>query len=320
MSDPYRSPLTGRFLVPRVPLKPGTSLFEPARAQGWNQTAGVGYRKYHGYCSGQTPHLELHSHEEADLAYDDEGEGVWRIWIREETRSPPKRLTEEVAAKMALERDSDMPLSRIKGGALREIMEEARISLLHKVGPTVRIVPIIVTPQWIWIARRNAFSDHSLLGFLATLLGPLDPEPLLWPAKSPSWATFTLAALLGFVRSEGGELTPDLRITEIETKGSPVVIKTTENTEFARSLIEQMLDTNAQVDLKRLGLSVFIDGAWVNVSIDSQGAWRIVPRPTVGGLPSERLKRRFTDARTAAQRCGEVLSQVQIQIEEDAEE
>lgn len=292
-----------------------TSIIDQAIQENWHPKGGIGYSKYHGYCTGQTPHKEMGHGPDEDLAYDDMGEGVWRIWVREETRSPPRRLTEELAAKMAIELDQDTPLERIKGRARKDILAQARSRLLHTVHPTVRILPIVITPQWVWIARRAAFTDNALMGFLSTLVGRLEPDPVVWPVTSPSWSTFSLAALLGFVKSEGGELTPDLRITEIETKGSPVVIKTTENSEFARSLIGQMLDTNAQIDLKRLGLSVFIDGAWVDVSVDSSGAWRITPRPSAGGLPSERIKRRFTDALIAGRRCGEVLAQIQSEIE-----
>ncbi len=319
MSDPFQSPsLTGRFFVPDEPLEAGASLLEQAQEQAWNHSKGAGNRRYCSYCSGETPHTDLLEGPEGSLAYEDEGAGLWRLWVREEIRTPGRQRTEEVADRLAIQRDPDTPLSRLHGRARKKLIDEARAKLLHKVTPTVRIVPIIVTPEWIWIARRAAATDHGVTHFLRNLLGPLTADPLVWAHDAPAWTSLSLAALMGFVESEGGELTPDLKVTEIETKGNPVVLKTSEKTEFVRGLIRQMLEVSAQVDLKRLGLAVFIDGSWVGVDIDAYGAWRIMPRPSAGGLPAERLKRRFCDAITAARRCGTVLKQVHDRIEEES--
>lgn len=311
----FTGPLNGRFFKVAPSPIAGTSFVESAMKLAWESGTGKGLSFVRRFCTGVVPYDGDLGEDPTPLSYSDGGHGIWRLWFREESRTVGRNAVEERASSMALDRDSDTSLSNLPRSVRKELMDEARRELLKVVVPKIRIVPVMVSSEWAWIGRRTAAEDRSYVHVLRSVLGSLEFDPLVWDADETEWTACSYATLLAFVKAQGGELAPDVFLTDIEIKGGSVHLKISESEDEVRSMVERLCHTAADGSVKKLTFEVHKDGTPISIDIDAEGLYRGRPLRSAGGLPHDRISRRFADVRYAAGRAGQVMKDLVAQVE-----
>jgi hypothetical protein len=235
-------------------------------------------------------------------------------------RTAGRNALEERAAALALESDPDTPLSKLQKSDRLEFIEQARGQLLQVALPKIRIVPVVVMDDWLWIGRRACATDRGYVHMLRPLFGDLELSAVLWDEAESGWSSCSYATLLAFLDAKGGELSSDVVLTEIEVRGRSMQLKAGDAADEVRAVLKQVTETASEAAVKRLTFEVYRDGVPIVVDADQQGLFRATPMKSVGGLPHERLRRRFSDVRYAASRVQAVMAELvaKAQAEEAA--
>jgi len=315
----YKGPLNGRFYRLSSALKRGTSLVDGCSRHSWVEGQGRGLRFYRSFCRGTLPHDGCLQEDPTDLAYADGDSGVWRLWFREETRKVGRSSVEEAAARMALDNDEGTPLSKMQRREKKQLLEQARRELLMHVIPSIRVVPVVVVDDWLWIGRKASVSDRSYVHMLRHVLGSLDVDPMLWSNDGPGWTACSYATLQAFVRSAAGELAPDVALTKVDIRGRSLHVRATQSADDIRSVLQEVARSTSEASIKKLSFEVYIDGTPIVVESDKHGVFRADPLRSAGGLPDERIRRRFGDVRQAAVRLRELMVEKVAELEDSGE-
>jgi len=311
----FAGSLSGRFfrIAPRPAV--GTSLVAGAMEQAWRIDAGKGRAFVRRFCAGTVPHGGDLGEDPTPLSYNDGGTGIWRMWFREESRTAGRNAIEERASSMALDQDSDTSLVNLPRSVRKELLDSARRELLQSAVPKIRIVPLVMSGDWLWIGRRAASDDRSYVHVLRSLLGELELDPLVWDADETEWTACSYATLLAFVEAQGGELAPDVFLTDIEIKGSSMHLKISDGEGEIRSMVKRLCHTAVDGSVKKLTFEVHKDGVPIAIDLDAQGLFRGRPLRSAGGLPHDRISRRFADVRYAAARVGQIMKGLVAEVE-----
>jgi len=298
----------GRFYSLSSPPHPNESIASKCVGHAWSEKLGSGLPFSRGFCRGVMPYDGDILNPLVDLSYDDDGHGVWRLFLREEERSAGKMLVQTRAHEMALEADPDSPLSCLHGTAKKRLMEDARKDVLERVLPKMRIVPVLVSDDWAWVGRRSVSSDRSISILLSRIFGASEPDPLVFD-EDTGWSSSSYAVLKGIVES-GSRLSPDVTLLDIDISDKSVSIKATGVEDTARLMLEAVEGHVSETSVKRMSFEVYSDGCSTVIDVDSKGFYRGMPPRSVGGLPHERVLRRFSDVRQSSLRIKEVMHEL----------
>lgn len=304
----FKGPLTGRFFRLSSCVSPGSSLVKDAMENAWSEGSGQGTPFSRRFCRGTVPHDGRLIDDDIDLSYCDDGTGVWRLWIREESRTAGRNTVELLASKMALQLDPDTPLHKMLRSRRSEIVSEARFQILCDAVPNVRIVPVVVVGDLVWIGRKSASTDKGYPLFLRHVLGDMKPCSMVWDELDLGWTQCSYAALLAFSSSNGGQIAPDILLTHIDIRGSSMQLKTADNNDEVQSIVSKITENVSEAAVKKLSFDVFVNGSAISLDIDEHGLSRCTPMRSMGGLSHERIRRRFSDVTVASSRLGELLS------------
>lgn len=315
--DPvFSGALAGRFYRLGTPLSPDKSLVEAALPQAWEEGLPV-VPFLRRFCQGTMPNEGDLGDDSVDLAYHDGGTGFWRLWLREETRKAPKVAIQHRAAKLALELDPDTPLPKMQRSGRVQVMDQAKRELLKEAIPQIRVLPVVVGTEWVWVGRRACVTDRTYIHLLRQVVGDLEPDPLLW-SEDGGWSTCSYATLLAFTKVKAGELAPDVHLCEVDVKGRSVQLKASDSADEVRAVLKQLTSAVSETSVRRMSFDVMKDGVRIVVDVDGHGVYRVVPMRSPGGLSHERIARRFGDARYAAARIRTVMEELVARFEEAA--
>jgi hypothetical protein len=303
VSDLVSGPLTGRFLRLEQRLEPENSLIEKALEHAWRKPPVWG-RNHRGWCCSDLPHSGELREDEAELAYYDEGTGVWLMWLREEERTASRRAVETRAAQVAIDQFG-FSLKDLGRDEQDEAKQIARDALLQRAVPKMRVLPFLVTPEWAWVGRR-AF-EPAYLHYLHPIIGRTSFQEVVWNPDEHGWHALSLASLQAYLESGEGFLDADVELVEVRFKGNEVKCQTEGANDQIRKAMSQIFEASS-AGVTMLVFQVHMHGERVTVSVDQGGAFRGFPPSSAGGLLSERLLRRFKDYRECAERVGEVMT------------
>jgi hypothetical protein len=312
----FKGPMVGRFF--RLSSGPeGSSLVEACSEYAAVEDRGVGSSFYRAFCRGVLPNDGQLGEDPTELAYRDGGSGVWRFWLREETRTASRGAIHERALRIAMEEDEGTPLDRMQPRERKDMLERARRELLRQVVPSIRILPAVVVDDWLWIGGKGTASDRTYIHLLRNVFGPVEPDPLLWSDTGFGWTTCSYATLQAFIQSKAGELAPDVVLSSITIKGRSIQVRAADGTDASRAVVKQVAKTSSESAVKTLSFEVQRDGTPILVEVDMDGVFRGEPMKSFGGLPQERIRRRFDDVRYAAARLKELMAELVAQAEEE---
>lgn len=315
----YQGALNGRFYSLAPVPQPGRSFVSSALSMAWTPGSGRGLTVSRTFCRGQLPFDGDLNEDSTSLAYDDSGSGVWRLWLREETRSVGRNAVEERAVQLAHGEDPDTLLYRMQKGDRVAYLEKARQELLQEALPQIRIVPLVVVSGRLWIGRRAAVEDRTYVHQLRQVFGDLEPDPLLWNETESDWVSCSGATLSAFVSSRSGELAGDVVLTEVDIRGRSIQVKAADNADEVRALMKAVTQTVSETVVRRMCFEVYRDGSPICVHCDAHGLYRGMPVRSVGGLPHERIRRRFDDVLYAAGRIRSVMTDLVQKASEQEE-
>lgn len=310
--DPvFSGPFSGRFYRLDRAMDLGSSLVSRALMAAWVGTPAAVFER--GFCRGSSPHDGDLGDDAVDLSYCDGGTGIWRLWIREDSRKVPKSAVMELAARLAFDRDPDTSLRQSSRSVRSSLEEAARYALLKQAIPATRVIPVVAGRDeggWIWIGRSGCASDRSYVQFLRSVVGDLELDPVVWSSDG-GWATSSYATLVASTKVRGGRLAPDVFLRGIDVKGTSLHVKASDGVDIG-ALLEKM-GASSETSVRSLSFEILKDGVSVQVDVDAHGVCRVSPMRSAGGLPADRLRRRFSDARSS---CGRVRSVMADAVEE----
>lgn len=314
--DPvFSGSLSGRFYRLGAVLSKGSSFVDLARRQAWVPDGPV-LPVSRGFCQGAPPHDGNLGDDPSDLSYQDSGGGIWRAWLREETRKVPKMAIQQRASAIALELDPDTSLSKLQRSAHDRIVDQAKVELMKDVIPNARVIPIVFGMDWLWIGKKGCSTDRSYVHILRQVVGDLYFDPVLW-GDGGGWSSCSYATLLAFTRSRGGQLSSDVCLSEVDVKGRSIHLKASDSADEVRHVLKHMTSAVSETSVHRMSFEVLKDGVRIGVDADPHGLYRVSPMRSSGGLPHERIHRRFDDARYAATRVREVMADLVRGVEEE---
>lgn len=302
MSDPItHSPLIGRFYRMSSPWS-DTDLIGTLQAKDlcFEEERGVGRKVYNSFCTSFAPHTGDLISESAPLGYD-AGEPLCRAWIRQETRTVKRaevkvRVAERGLAQWGLGYDELPRHSR------KELEEQVSDELMAEAKPSVRVLPVVLSDEWAWIGSK----DLSFATLLYPVTGVVHQDALVWDRGDVlQWNALSSAALAAYFEAEDDKLDADCRLLEVSVRGKGFSFKLSD-VSHKEALRQAYQERGGEV--QRLSFAVQHDGDDVWVVVDAHGVVQATPLISKGGLFSERLARRFSDARTCGMRIGEVLS------------
>ena len=302
--------LVGRFYRLKQPIERNTSLLKIADPHAWEKGREVGRSFYRGLCDGDPPYEGDLGASDIELAYDDGGSGIWRLWIREEERSVSRKQIESRATVLARADDPDTPLKKRQRSNQVFLKSQARADLLQEATPKLRVVPVLLTQEWAWIGRRASVDDLAYGLLLGRLVGSVQPDPIVWaPDGDLGWSAASMAVLFAFLESESTNLAPDVMLCKLDARGHSLSCKATDDIETVREVLREFTQNTGSVLIRALSFEVYQGGDSILVEVDRHGVFRVIPSRSRGGLPAERIKRRFDDALCAARRVGEVMKE-----------
>lgn len=308
----------GRFFRMSSPLKRSTSLHGLVQEHGWVESMGSGQPFARAFCVGEPPFNGSLDESTMDLAYDDGGTGVWRLWLREEERTAGRRQTEALAVQMALQDNPDSPLKKRHRSEQKQLLERAKIDILKTASPKMRIIPVISSSDWVWIGSRSSATDLELSAFLSHVLGRIQSDPLIWtPGNGLGWSVYSMTSLLAFLEVEAGQIASDVSLTEIDVQGRSMTCKATDSASVVRDVMREFAKSSSDAVVRRLSFEVYKEGNCITLDVDQHGVFRALAPSSVGGLPHERILRRFNDVFFAAQRINSVLNELHSKFEEN---
>ncbi len=314
----YSGPLNGRFFKVSPVLQPGRSLVDVCLEHAWSAERSAGSPSYRSFCRSAVPHDGDLGEDPDLLSYDDDGTGVWRLWLREESRKAGRAAIEERAAELVVEQYPDTPLLKLQRSEKKDILARAKRDLLRMAVPSIRIIPLVAMSGWVWIGRRACAKDRTYVHLLRQVFSSLELDPLLWDPDEAGWTSCSYATLLAFVRSTNGELAPDVVLSEIDVRGRAIQLKAADSAEDVRAVLREVTKSTSEASVSRLSFEVYRDGTSIVLDADEHGLHRGAPAKSAGGLPHERISRRFGDVRYASGRVREVMMGLVKQLEETA--
>ena len=310
----YSGALTGRFYRLGERLDRNTSLVSACEGLSWSSSSSpVAFSRT--FCESCLPYEGDIGEDTGDLAYHDSGSGVWRMWLREETRKVSKMAVEQYAAKIALKEDPDTSLKKMQRSDRLRVTQMARLDLISSCVPQIRVVPIVVIDDLLWIGKRSSVKDRTYIHLLRQVVGDLEEDSLLW--NDGGWSSCSYATLKEFCSVKAGELAPDVHLSDLHVHGRSIQVKASDGAEDVRKLLSQMTASVSETGVKRLSFEVMRDGVRIEVDADAYGVFRAVPMRSPGGLPHERVRRRFEDVLYAASRIKTVMSEIVARYEEE---
>lgn len=266
----------------------------------WSRARSEGESSFVGFCRAEVPHDGLLDEEKSDLAYDDGGSGVWRFFVRKDSRTASKMGVQQVAHRLALEQDSDTPFSVVHGRRKKLLLEEARRQVLGSTVPKVSVVPVVLVDDLLWVGSRSVALD--LLGLLSSALGTLSSDSMVF-REDVGWDSMCSACLISSAKSM--HISRDVELLQVDLSGKSLTLKTS-----MQPLLELVSSGDFDSSVTRLHFQVVIGGQSIGVSMDVDGVFRVSPAPSRGGLPDQRLRRRFFDAEAGCHRLSEVLCEL----------
>jgi hypothetical protein len=309
MMDRFLSdgPIMGRFFLLSESVPKGAELLSKALPYKWEERPE---EESSGFCTGSSPFGGDIDECREDLSYNDRGSGVWRMWIREEERKVSKKAAEMEASVMASARHG-MHLNELPYLERKEILGRAHKELLKRSVPHVRVVPVIVHDNWIWVGKRKPGVQVRFL--LKSLVGEdAIPDPVVWSGDfGRGWNSFSSALLRSYLKRSDSWLSEDVQIAEIDLRGTRVRFKAGEEDDGSfRATIQSLLNTSPELEVSSVGFYVRHGGDRVQVDVDISGLISGVPGRSAGGLLAERIRRRFTDLRMASKSVGRMLEAI----------
>jgi hypothetical protein len=313
MVDLFRGPFVGRFFRLSSPVPSGAELLKNALPYAFSASASYVTDKssLYGYCRSAMPYDSDLEMETAELGYGDAGTGVFRLWIREEERTVGRASVQILARKLAMGRFpgwEDVP-ALIK----KELLSAAKIELLDQALPKIRVVPCAVDNETkkLFVARKVAFSGarYSAL-FTRTMGSVVRADPLLWDAEdemAPGWFALSEAALTSYLSKSDNKLDADTSLVEVKVGDQQLRCIALEPSGDQRKVLESVMKLTPRPAVTSLVFHVSGIGGTVEVAVDAQGVYRLVPATSPSGLAADRLRRRFADGFAAVERVAEVL-------------
>lgn len=301
-------PLVGRFYSLALPPGPGGVLVSRCSAFAWEDGAGKGLPLVRRFCCGDVPHGGDLAEDTVPLSYNDDGHGIWRLWLREEERRAGRMHVEQRANEIALEWDPDTPYSFLRGSTKKRAQEEAKRDILETALPTLRIAPVVISDEWAWVGRRASATDLKLQVLLSKLFGEAEVDPVVF-SEDMGWSTAGCAVLRALV-DKGSVFAPDVKLLDLDIQGKKISMRSSGAVEMARTMLASVEGEISETSVKRLSFEVYNNGCSTVLDVDSHGLCRGFPARSVGGLPHERIGRRFKDVRTGAGRVKEVMGEL----------
>jgi len=126
-------------------------------------------------------------------------------------------------------------------------------------------------------------------------------------SSGEGWEAFSYATLFQFVDSKGASLDDDVELCEVQTKGSSLRCRVTENTEASVDVLGKLLHSGTEGTVEKMSFEVYRHGSTVKVEVDKHGVFGLRPSRSAGGLPAERIRRRFMDGIESVDRVRSVM-------------
>jgi len=285
----------------------------------WTKQDSAGKIFHLGWCRPDPPYDGEIEVIPEKLIYADDGHGIWRCWIRQDTRGVGRTAIESMASSLATTEDPDRPLQRRQPRERRAFFDAARERLLKIALPQIKIIPVLLTEHWVWVGSRNC-DDTPLKALLRPMAGGVTVDPVAWsPSTEKSsdaegWNALSLATLLVLPLCDGNELALDVTLQEVTIKGDSIRVRSKQDALIVREAISTLTKAVESVEVSRLSFEVTLHGSAVGVNLDCNGLYRAEPAPIRGGFFHEGIKRRFDDALAAARRAGAVMRECRDRI------
>lgn len=306
MTDSLNSaPFVGRFYSISNPVDPEASLVEACRSSAWSPGRGEGVAFDRGFCTLQHPHSGDLWEDAGEIGYGGTG-GVHRLSIREERRSASRQRVQAKAFELAAEQDPTTSFSGLSSSAQRRLLEVARAAVLAEVHPVVKVVPLFVSGDWLWIGNRSP-GPVDYESFLAPSFGSVEMDPVIFsPSRGLGWASLSYGTLrLG--ASSGAKLSSDVLLESVSIRSKDLSLTASSIDEDGDKILKAVESESSGDSIRSMTFSVYVHGFSVEVGVDPLGVFRLNPPKSPGGLPHERLIRRFEDGWHAMTRLRDVL-------------
>jgi hypothetical protein len=318
MSTLFSGALSGRFFSYRTRIEPGSDLRRMAASSAWKKIpdGAVPVKIQRGLCCSAAPHSGDLDQERELLGYQDRGAGLWCLWLREDERKVGKTALDNATVSLSLAAGVD--LGRASPVTRSKYVEEARAVLLRRAIPTIRVTPIVLSADgWGWFGDRSGL-DFDRISVIRPVCGQVLSDPLCWnPTGGYGWSSLSLAALRVILRNSSGtadpgsalSLCPEVDLVEVRASGRCIRCTATDDGHDRGRLLAMTsaLVADPSMVVTQLTWSVHSEHEPVEICLDQHGVRAGWPPASAGGMPAERLSRRFCDLRQAAHLLGREL-------------
>jgi hypothetical protein len=299
--------ISGRFYRHEAPLESETNFLHRVQEYTFPEHCEV-QKLLRGYCNGDPPFGSNLEETQIEGSYADDGHGIWRMWIREDTRNVSRNQVLRKSAERCLI-EYNRPLSQVPHKDRKEIEAQVKKDLLLLAIPSVRILPVVASRGWTWVGCRAV--DNAIRAILFPVVGRVDFEPVAWSFDSETgWSSLSLAGVQSYAETGNPDLDGDVHLVSVGLESLEISCRMHGASQHLSEILQKMVDPSVAVRVLSLTFEVEMDGEKTVVSLDKDGVYRGLSPSSSGGLSHEVLIRRFQAVRQSAERVGEVLSEI----------